>query len=126
MAKILVAEDDADVRMFLQDELRSAGYTVDAVSNGADAVVAAVEVGYDLFLVDMMMPGLDGIQTIRVLRKITPRSRIIGLTGYVGRGYMAQAASLGVVCLSKPVDLRDLMQEIRVALAPTAGRVQHS
>jgi len=120
MPRILIAEDDPDVRSFLEDELTNAGFTVTAVDNGADAVVAAVEQPYDLYLLDMLMPGLDGIQTIRVLKKVTPDVPIIGLTGYVGLGYMAQAAAYGVICLAKPVVIADLIREINEAIASRA------
>jgi CheY-like chemotaxis protein len=120
VAKILVAEDDADVRTFLQEELGDAGFVVTAVGNGADAIVAAAEEIYDLFLLDMLMPGLDGIQTIRVLRKIAPTVPIIGLTGYVGLGYMAQASTYGVICLPKPVVIADLVREIKNTLVEPA------
>jgi two-component system nitrogen regulation response regulator NtrX len=116
MPKILIAEDDADVRLFLQEELTDAGFTVTGVGDGADAVVVAVEESFDLYLLDMLMPGLDGIQTIRVLKKVTPDVPIIGLTGYVGLGYMAQASAYGVICLPKPVVMADLIQEINEAI----------
>ena len=123
MVKILIAEDDADVREFLQDELTLAGFAIDGVENGAEAVVAAVEGSYDLYLLDMLMPGLDGIQTIRVLKKVTPDVPIIGLTGYVGLGYMAQAAAYGVICLAKPVVMADLIREINEAAASRSAVV---
>ena len=116
MSRILIAEDDGDVRLFLQEELADAGFIVSSVGNGADAIVAAAEEPFDLYLLDMLMPGLDGIQTIRVLRKITPNVPIIGLTGYVGLGYMAKAAAYGVICLAKPVVISDLVKEINEAL----------
>jgi DNA-binding response OmpR family regulator len=117
MPKILIAEDEKDLREFLQDELSDAGFMVIAVASGADAVIAAVEEHFDLALLDMLMPGMDGLQTIRVLRKISPGMPILGLTGHVGRGYMAQAAALGVTCLSKPIAIADLLKEIRELLA---------
>ena len=117
MPRILIAEDDADVRAFLCDELTDAGFSVTGVDNGAEAVVTAVEGSYDLYLLDMLMPGLDGIQTIRVLKKVTPEVPIIGLTGYVGLGYMAQASAYGVICLAKPVVIVDLVREINEAIA---------
>ena len=116
MPKILIAEDEADLRDFLRDELTEAGFTVTAVANGADAIVAAAEGSFDLFLLDMFMPGLDGVQTTRVLRKIVPDVPILGLTGYLGRGYMAQVAHFGVICLSKPISTADLIQEISETL----------
>ena len=112
MIKLLIAEDDFDLRNFLQDELTDAGYMVKAVDNGADAIIEAVEETFDLALLDMLMPGLNGVKTIQVLRKILPSLPIIGLTGYVGRGYMAEAATYGVTCLSKPVKISDLLLEI--------------
>lgn len=117
MPKILIAEDEPDLRNFLRDELLDQRFAVTAVGNGADAIVAAAEDTYDVYLLDMLMPGLDGIQVIRVLRKLTPHVPILGLTGHVGRGYMAQASSYGVTCLSKPVRVDDLVREIREALA---------
>lgn len=116
MHKLLVVEDEKDVREFLQDELSDAGFRVTAVKDGVDAIVAAAEQSFDLALLDMLMPGLDGIQTIKVLQKVAPTMPIIGLTGYVGRGYMAQASAYGVTCLSKPLDMDILLREVKEAL----------
>lgn len=117
MKKILLAEDDHDLRSFMRDELSEAGFGVTAVANGAEAVVTAAENSFDFILLDMFMPGLDGLQAIKVLRKIAPGTPILGLTGYVGRGYMSQAAALGVTCLSKPIAIADLLNEINELLA---------
>ena len=112
MTKILIAEDDADLRFFLSDVLTGHSFKVTAVSNGAEAVIAAVDEPYDLYLLDMLMPGLNGIQTIHVLRKLTPNVPILGLTGYVGKGYMSQASAYNVICLSKPIQIEELVREI--------------
>lgn len=117
MPKLLIAEDHFDLRNFLQDELTDAGFTTKAVDNGADAIVSAVEETFDLVLPDMLMPGMNGVKTIRVLRKILPNLPIVGLTGYIGRGYMAEAATYGgATCLSKPVKISDLIAEINEAM----------
>lgn len=116
MQKLLVVDDEADVRSFLKEELSREGFIVSTASNGADAIVAAAEQSFDAIILDMLMPGLDGIQVIRVLRKVIPETPIIGLTGYVGRGYMAQASAFKVTCLSKPVVIADLMKEIKEEL----------
>ena len=112
MIKILLADDEADVREFLRDELSDHHFYVNAVSNGAEAVIAALDDAYDLYILDMLMPGLDGIHTIKVLRKVTPRVPILGLTGYIGQGYMSQASAFDVNCLSKPIQIDDLIREI--------------
>lgn len=112
MFRIILAEDDPDLRHYLSDELRNNDFVVTAVDNGADAVVAVAEGSFDLALLDMMMPGLNGVQTIRVLKRIMPELPIVALTGYVGRGFMAEAMAYGVQCFAKPVDMQDLVTEI--------------
>ena len=119
MYKVLVVDDEADVRNFLMDELGAENFNVSTASNGGDAIVIAAEQTFDIIIMDMLMPGLDGIQVIRVLKKVIPGTPIIGLTGYVGRGYMAQASAFGVVCLSKPIVMIDLLREMREALKKT-------
>jgi CheY-like chemotaxis protein len=116
MPRLLIVDDEADVRNFLKEELSRENFQISTASNGADAIVAAAEQSYDVIILDMLMPGLDGIQVIRVLRKVIPGTPIVGLTGYVGRGYMAQASKFGVVCLSKPVVIADLLKEINKVL----------
>ncbi len=123
MIKILVADDQTDLLDLLYDELVDAGFSVKTVNDGAEAVVAASEEPFDLFVLDMLMPGLTGIQAIKVLRKIAPGVPIVGLTGYLGRGYMAEAASLGVTCLSKPISMPDLLNEIYDALAAKSAGI---
>lgn len=118
MTKILLAEDEADLRLFLYEELTDHNFKVTAVNNGAEAIIAAVDESYDLYLLDMLMPGLDGIQTIRVLRKVTPSVPILGLTGHIGQGYMSQASAYGVICLSKPIQIDELVREVDEVLGP--------
>jgi len=122
MISILIAEDDRDLSKFLRDELTDVGFSVSLVTNGAEAVVRASEEHFDVFVLDMLMPGLDGIQATKVLRKVAPGVPIVGLTGYVGHGYMAQAAALDMVCLAKPVVVTDLLREIEEALRFKAKR----
>jgi DNA-binding response OmpR family regulator len=117
MARILLADDDSDLCSFLRDELVDLGHLVTVHRNGADAVLAATEQSFDLAILDMLMPGLDGVQASQVLRKIAPRMPIIGLTGFVGRGYMAQLSNLGITCLSKPISIDALRSEIDEVLA---------
>ncbi len=123
MSRILIADDQSDLLDMLRDDLVDAGFWVTVVNNGADAVVTAAEEPFDLFLLDMYMPGLNGIQAIKVLRKISPNTPIIGLTGYLGRGYMAEAAALGVTCLSKPIAIEELLTEINDTLAMVSAGI---
>ncbi len=116
MKRILLADDDSDLLTLLADELTDAGYEVHAVPDGVEAVVEAAERSFDLFLLDMLMPRMDGPATIKVLRKLAPGTPIIAFTGYIGQGYMSRAAAEGVICLSKPVTIETLLKEIRSVL----------
>jgi CheY-like chemotaxis protein len=116
MTKLLIVDDDTSLLSFLSEGLMNAGFEVKMLDNGADAIVMAIEEPFDLILLDMLMPGLDGVQVVKVLRKIIPHVPIIGLTGYVGIGYMAQATQLGVKILTKPIVFAELIKEINQAL----------
>ena len=66
--KILFAEDDRDLARAVEALLRHAGYTVDGVNNGSDALDYALSGGYDGLILDWMMPGLDGVRVLEELR----------------------------------------------------------
>ncbi|MBM4425023.1 MAG: response regulator [Chloroflexi bacterium] len=117
MTKILIVDDECDVRESLSDALTDAGFQVAAAPDGAEALILIAEQAFDLVLLDMMMPGIDGIQLIRVLDRIAPGLPLIGLTGYLGKGYMSHSAAYGITCLSKPVPIADLIREINETVA---------
>ena len=118
MAKLLVVDDDINLLKYISEGLTKAGFEVKTLDNGADAIVLAIEESFDLILLDMLMPGLNGIQVARVLRKIIPKTPIIGLTGYIGKGYISQASTLGVKILTKPVVFKELIKEVNLILEP--------
>src|SRR6188474_1874022 len=101
MARILLAEDDDQMRAFLNRGLRRAGHAVDAVGDGEAALERSRHADYDLLLADVVMPGIDGIELARravALQddRIAPhRSRVV----------------------AKPFHLRHLIAEIEVLLA---------
>ena len=123
MIKLLIVDDDINLLNFLNEELTTAGFDVKTLDNGADAIVTAVEETFDLILLDMLMPGLDGMRVIKVLKKIIPQVPIIGLTGYVGKNYVAQANILGVKILAKPVIFTELIKEINQTIE--ADHIKH-
>src|SRR3546814_20394523 len=66
--KLLVAEDEPKTGTYLQQGLTEAGFTVDRVVNGTDAAQHAVSEDYDLLILDVMMPGLDGWKVLQKVR----------------------------------------------------------
>ena len=77
---ILVAEDQADIRELLVMNLRSAGYDVQAVADGVAALASQDERASDLLILDLMMPGMDGLEVCKALRARGRSSPILMLT----------------------------------------------
>ena len=68
MSKILIVEDDREIAMLERDYLEIEGYSVHVVDNGQDAVTEAINGGYDLILLDLMLPGCSGYDVCRLIR----------------------------------------------------------
>ncbi|WP_369600800.1 response regulator transcription factor [Hahella sp. SMD15-11] len=68
MARILIIEDDKEVANYLRKGLEESGYSVDWADNGKDGLSMATSEDYDTLIVDRMLPGLDGLSVIRMLR----------------------------------------------------------
>jgi DNA-binding NtrC family response regulator len=79
---ILVADDEESMRFFLVKTLRRAGYAVTAVENGRQAVDRVVEETFDALLIDLKMPGMDGIAVLEAVREISPDAVVIIMTGH--------------------------------------------
>jgi len=79
-ARILVAEDQADIRDLLVMNLCGAGYEVDAVGDGADALARQTERAADLLILDLMMPLMDGLEVCKALRQKGSATPILMLT----------------------------------------------
>lgn len=80
--KVLVVDDDVFVAEGLVEHLQEAGYSVVAAHNAREAIARIREETYDVALVDMKMPEIDGFQTASILRQMQPNLRVIILTGY--------------------------------------------
>ena len=81
MLKILVIDDDRSFRQYLVALLERAGYAVRALSNGLDVERALASEPFAAVVTDLYMPGADGIETIRKVKKQAPNLPVIGLTG---------------------------------------------
>lgn len=113
---ILVVEDEEKLARFIELELRHEGYTVDKVMNGRDALDIAIEKDYDLILLDIMLPGLNGLEVMRRLsrEKSTP---VILLTARDAVMDKVSGLDAGAVdYITKPFAIEELLARIRVAL----------
>ena len=113
MPKLLMIDDDVNLLSYLGEELVEIGFQVTTLTNGNDAVVLTSREHFDLILLDMIMPDMDGIQVARLLKEKTPSTPIIGLTGYMGRDCITQAKELHLQMLTKPIVISTLVSLIK-------------
>ena len=115
--KILLAEDDDDMRRFLVKALEKAGYQVAAFDNGASAYDRLREEPFSLLLTDIVMPEMDGIELARRATELDPDLKVIFITGFAAVALNADSqAPKDAKVLSKPFHLRDLVNEIEKML----------
>ena len=79
--KILLVDDEEEFISVLAERMQARGVKVDAVTSGADAVEQVKETFYDAVILDMAMPGMDGIETLKHLLEVNPDLQVIFLTG---------------------------------------------
>jgi two-component system, NtrC family, response regulator AtoC len=111
---ILLAEDDRNLGMIVKNELEEDGYAVDLVNDGVGAVLKSLEKTYDIFLFDMKMPKLDGIQALRIIKKGDRYLTAIAFSGDAGQDEIADVLEAGAIrYLSKPFEIEELKGFIR-------------
>lgn len=112
--KILVVEDDKNFGRVLAGELRESGYTIDLAIDGVEAVLQFIAKRHDFVILDIKMPKLDGINALRIMKKIDPDVQAVTYSGNAGSGEMAESVRAGAIrCLTKPFELAQLKTEIR-------------
>lgn len=121
--KILIAEDDHNFGRILKSELEDDGYDVDLVLDGVDAVIHFISGrDYDFLLFDIKMPLLDGINALRIIKKLDPRVPAITFSGNAGSGEMSESLKAGAMrCLTKPFELSRLREDLKNYLSRHAG-----
>ena len=116
-ASILVAEDQADIRDLLVLNLRSAGYAVHAVADGAAALASQNERASDLLILDLMMPALDGLEVCKALRARGRSTPILMLTAKSTELDRVLGLELGADdYLTKPFSLAELLARVKALL----------
>lgn len=116
-AKILVAEDQADIRELLVMNLRNAGHDVTAVADGVAALASQAEQASDLLILDLMMPGLDGLEVCKALRARGRSTPILMLTAKSTELDRVLGLELGADdYLTKPFSLAELLARVKALL----------
>jgi CheY-like chemotaxis protein len=125
--RILVAEDVEINQEIIRAVLEAAGHSVDVVSDGAQAIKAVQETVYDLVLMDVQMPGVDGVEATRHIRTMAaPRGGVpvVALTANVYAEQIASFLAAGMDDhVGKPIDRRKLLSAVDRWLAADGARV---
>jgi two-component system OmpR family response regulator len=119
--RLLVVEDEADLRAGLEQALREEGYAVDAAADGEDGLYKAETWEYDAIVLDVMLPGLDGWQILERLRKLK-KIPVLMLTARDSVPDRVRGLDLGADdYLAKPFDLTELLARVRALIRRSAN-----
>ena len=116
--KVLLVDDEIDFVNALSERMAARGLLVETAHNGEEALTTIARTSFDAVILDLAMPGMDGIETLKAMRRINPGIQVILLTGHgtVKRGI--EAMKLGAMdFLEKPTDIAELIQKIKDAKA---------
>lgn len=116
---VLVVDDEASIRQITRQTLEAFGYRVMLATDGSEAVSLYAQKGHevDVVLTDMMMPVMDGVATVLVLRRLNPNVRIIAASGITANGRVARAVDAGIRhFLPKPYTAETLLKVLRQIL----------
>ena len=114
--KVLLVDDEKEFLETLASRLELRGLKVSAVTSGEQAISEAKAQDYDAIVVDLSMPGIDGLETLKRIKADNPDAEIIMLTGHGSVQSGVEAMKLGAGdFLQKPVELSELMVKISEA-----------
>jgi two-component system response regulator RegA len=113
---VLLVDDEVEFVETLAERMRARGLDVEYTTNGKDAIECAKTTTFDAVVLDLAMPGMSGIETLKVLLEDHPDLQIILLTGQATIGNAVEATKLGAVdVFEKPTDIETLVKKIREA-----------
>ena len=109
--KVLIVDDQRSIRLTLSAILESRGCDMTEVEDGYRAIDAAGESSFDLVLMDIKMPGIDGVQTFREIKKISPGSLVVMMTGYAVQDLVDTAMEEGALSvIYKPFEMEEVFK----------------
>lgn len=113
MLKILIVDDQKGIRRLLTEVFLEYGYEIEACGNGGKALEIIPAFKPDLIIMDVKMPGMNGIDVLKKIRETDNETKVIMMTAYGDQHYINQAEALGVErFIIKPFDLNDLKKQV--------------
>ena len=114
---MLVVDDERPVRDLLVTVLSRQGYVVRALATGEEAVEVAQQQEVDLLLTDVMLPGMSGPDLARAIRKHSPHTHVLFMSGYAG-ALLKEEDMADAEFVQKPFDGRTIVSKVRAILDP--------
>jgi len=110
LSNVLVVDDDPGIGETMRDILTLEGYRVSVATSGEQAVKLCSGEKFDFALLDLRMPGMNGVDTLRAIKKLAPTIRVIMITGYDAGDLAQQAMNEGAEAVfRKPLDVASFL-----------------
>ncbi|KUO95287.1 response regulator [Ferroacidibacillus organovorans] len=122
--RVLVVDDQFGIRILLQEVLEREGYDVELAANGKEALDHLQRKAFDFVLLDMKIPGMDGLEILKGLRQVQPHVKVAMMTAYGELGFVKEAIAHGAVGhFTKPFDIDELRRFVasQVGVVPRVG-----
>ena len=113
--KILIVDDEKGIRELFAEVLDRAGHTVVTAPDGRAGIEMVSQGDIDLAFLDIKMPGLNGVETLKEVRGMSPQTKVVMITGYARDELVNDALKLDVfACLAKPFSVRDVVDMVKL------------
>jgi DNA-binding NtrC family response regulator len=113
--KILIVDDEKGIRDLFVDVLKRAGHTVVTAHDGLAGIEMASMGDVDIAFLDIKMPGINGVETLRHVREKSPHTKVVMITGYARDELVNEAIKMDVfACLAKPFSVRDVVDVVKL------------
>ena len=114
--RILLVDDEKTMVKYLSKRLIIKGFEVHKAYNGLDGLEQVRKTDFDVVLLDVLMPGMNGIDTLKEIKKIKPQTEVIILTGHASEAAGTEGMAAGAFnYILKPFDFNELVAEINSA-----------
>jgi DNA-binding NtrC family response regulator len=115
--RVLVVDDEEALRIVLSAELEGEGYQIASAADGQEAINILATKEFDLILLDIKMPNVDGFEVLKYVKEHCPKTKVVMLTGFADLKNAIESKKLGAEdFVSKPYDLVDLLTTVERVL----------